>query len=107
LLQAKRQSRYDRLAALGLAATTNPGGAGKWRPTYGEVLPGARVVILPDHDLAGRRHAEAVCSNLAGAAAEVRVLELAGLAEKGDVSEWIAEREREAGGWRERETHPS
>ncbi len=32
----------DRLAALGLAATTNPGGAGKWRATYGAALRGAR-----------------------------------------------------------------
>jgi len=92
---AEGEKDADRLAALGLAATTNPGGAGKWRPAYGAVLRGARVVILPDNDLAGRRHAEAVRSNLAGAAAAVRVLELAGLAEKGDVSEWIAARERE------------
>jgi putative DNA primase/helicase len=83
----------DRLAALGLAATTNPGGAGKWRPTYAAVLRGARAVILPDHDPAGRRHAEAVRSNVAGGAAEVRVLELEGLGEKGDVSDWIAARE--------------
>ena len=85
----------DRLAALGLAATTNPGGAGKWRPAYGKMLRGARVVVLPDHDVAGRRHADTVRSNLAGAAAEVRVLELPGLGEKGDVSDWIAARERE------------
>ena len=88
----------DRLAALGLAATTNPGGAGKWRAPYGAVLRGGRVVILPDQDLAGRRHAEMVGKSLAtasgGAAAEMRVLELAGLAEKGDVSDWIAEREQ-------------
>jgi len=84
----------DRLAALGLAATTNPGGAGKWRPTFGAALRGARVVILPDHDRAGWRHAEAVRANVARAAAEVRVLELEGLAEKGDVSDWIALRER-------------
>jgi putative DNA primase/helicase len=85
----------DRLAALGLAATTNPGGAGKWRPAYGAMLRGARAVILPDQDAAGRRHAETVRSDLARAAAEVRVLELPGLCEKGDVSDWIAARERE------------
>jgi hypothetical protein len=84
----------DRLAALGLAATTNPGGAGKWRPTFGAVLQGARVVILPDRDPAGRRHAEAVRGNVGRGAAEVRVLELEGLVEKGDVSDWIALRER-------------
>ncbi|BCV20950.1 hypothetical protein hamaS1_10190 [Moorella sp. Hama-1] len=36
----------DNLAALGLTATTNPGGAGKWRPEYGGPLRGAQVVIL-------------------------------------------------------------
>jgi putative DNA primase/helicase len=92
---AEGEKDADRLAALGLAATTNPGGAGEWRPAYGAVLRGARVVILPDNDLAGRRHAEAARSNLAGAASAVRVLELAGLGEKGDVSVWIAARERE------------
>lgn len=39
----------DSLAALGLVATTNPNGAGKWRPEYSEALHGARVVILPDN----------------------------------------------------------
>ncbi len=88
----------NRLAALGLAATTSPGGAGKWQAAYGAPLRGARVVILPDNDSVGRKHAETVARSLVtmrgGAAAEVRVLELAGLAEKGDVSDWIAQRER-------------
>src|ERR1700687_1600726 len=59
------------------------------------MLRGARVATLPDQDLAGRRHAETVRSNLARTAAEVRVLELPGLGEKGDVSDWVAVRERE------------
>lgn len=91
----------DRLAALGLAATTSPGGAGKWRPAYGAALRGARVVILPDSDAAGRQHAETVRASLAGAAAaggadaDVRLLELPGLPDKGDVSDWVAAREGE------------
>jgi putative DNA primase/helicase len=83
----------DRLAALGLAATTNPGGAGKWRPPYSAALGGARVVLLPDNDDAGRSHACAVAAGLAGTAAEVRLLELPSLPPKGDVSDWIAERQ--------------
>jgi putative DNA primase/helicase len=88
----------DRLVALGLAATTNAGGAGKWRASCSAALRGARVVIVPDQDAAGRRHAAAVGASLAGVAAEVRVLELRGLPEKGDVSDWIARREREGRG---------
>ena len=80
----------DALAALGLAATTNPGGAGKWRPEYSGALAGARVVIIPDNDEPGRRHAEQVAQSLQGTAAEVRVLELPDLPPKGDVSDWLS-----------------
>lgn len=79
----------DRLAELGVMATTNPGGAGKWRADYNESLRGRRVVILPDNDDAGRQHAEEVAASLHGAAREVKVLELPGLPEKGDVSDWL------------------
>lgn len=87
----------DTLNERGLVATTNPGGAGKWRDEYSETLRGARVVILPDNDDPGRQHAEKVAQHLQGVAAEVRVLELRGLPEKGDVSDWIREREEEDG----------
>lgn len=87
----------DTLVERGLVATTNPGGAGKWRDEYSETLRGARVVILPDNDDPGRLHAQKVAQHLQGVAAEVRVLELRGLPEKGDVSDWIREREEEDG----------
>ncbi|MEW6770443.1 MAG: DUF927 domain-containing protein [Bacillota bacterium] len=86
----------DNLARLGLAATTVPGGAGKWRQEYSEVLRGADVVVLPDNDEPGHKHAEQVAKSLHGVAARVRVLELPGLPEKGDVSDWLA-----AGGTKE------
>jgi hypothetical protein len=38
----------DILIERGLVATTNPGGASKWRYEYSETLRGARVVILPE-----------------------------------------------------------
>jgi hypothetical protein len=44
----------DNLCHLGFAATTNPGGARKWRPEYSECLRGANVVIVGDNDDAGR-----------------------------------------------------
>ena len=73
----------DRLRALGFVATTNPQGAGKWRPEYAEALAGKRVVILPDNDEAGRKHAGKVAASLRGKAASVKVLELAGPAREG------------------------
>ncbi|MEK7752024.1 MAG: CHC2 zinc finger domain-containing protein [Acidobacteriota bacterium] len=66
----------DSLGKLGLAATTNPGGAGKWRPEYAEHFRGKRVAVLPDADEPGRRHALQVTESLLPVAASVRVVEL-------------------------------
>jgi 5S rRNA maturation endonuclease (ribonuclease M5) len=66
----------EALAALGLCATCNPGGAGKWTTAYTESLTGAKVFILPDKDTPGRRHAALVTRALAGKAQSVRVVEL-------------------------------
>lgn len=80
----------DRLAGLGLVATTNPGGAGKWRSEYSANLRDRHVVILPDNDEAGRQHACRVAEALLPVAASVQVLELPGPPDKGDVSDWLA-----------------
>jgi len=77
----------DRLCSLGLAATCNPMGAGKWRESYSQSLRGADVVIIPDADTPGRDHAEAVARSCYGKAAKVRLLELPGAE---DVSDWLA-----------------
>jgi 5S rRNA maturation endonuclease (ribonuclease M5) len=66
----------ESMAALGFCATCNPMGAGKWRDTYNDALRGKRVVIVPDNDEPGRRHAEAVARALVGIAASVKVLAL-------------------------------
>jgi hypothetical protein len=79
----------DRLATHGLVATTNAGGAGKWRDEYSEHLRGRPVVIIPDNDEPGREHAAKVAKSLQGLAATVRVLELPDLPPKGDVSDWL------------------
>ncbi len=48
----------DLLIAHGLAATTAPMGAGKWRESYTEqLLHVKKVVIIPDCDSAGKKHA--------------------------------------------------
>jgi putative DNA primase/helicase len=80
----------DALVALGLVATCNPMGAGKWRDAYSDHLTGRNVVILPDNDDAGRDHAQQVARSLRGKAASVKVVELPELPEKGDVSDWLA-----------------
>jgi hypothetical protein len=91
----------ENLSRLGEVATTNPGGTGSGRlwetPAFREPLRGRPVVILPDNDEPGRKHAARVASALHRCAGSVRVLPLPGLPEKGDVSDWIA-----AGGTREK-----
>lgn len=75
----------------GLVATTNCGGAGKWRAEYSEVLRGAEVVILPDADEPGRTHGQTIAESLHGIARSVKVVELSGLPVKGDVSDWFSQ----------------
>ena len=79
----------DRLGELGLVATTNHGGAGKWRPEISHWLAGRNVVVLPDNDDPGRAHACDVAQKIRGIAASVRVVDLPDLPIKGDVSDWL------------------
>jgi 5S rRNA maturation endonuclease (ribonuclease M5) len=82
----------DNLAKIGLTATTNSGGAEKWRPDNTEALKGASVIILPDRDAPGQRHAAKVAASLHGKAKSIKVLELPnrdGYQVK-DVSDWLA-----------------
>lgn len=79
----------DCLSAAGLLATCNSGGAGHWPAAWSHALAGRHVVILPDHDEAGRHHAEIVAAELRPVAARVTVLALPGLAEHGDVSDFL------------------
>jgi hypothetical protein len=81
----------DRLRNLSLVATTNPQGAGKWLKVDRAALAGRHVIVLPDNDDAGRKHAAQIVRDLTGKAASVRVLKLPGLPEKGDVSDWLAD----------------
>jgi hypothetical protein len=80
----------DRLASVGVAATTNPGGAGKWREEYARHFTGARVVVVPDNDQPGDAHAQQVARFLHGVATDARILKLPGLPPHGDVSDWMA-----------------
>lgn len=79
----------EALLEQGLVATTNVGGAGKWRDEYNEHLVGRDVVVLPDNDDAGRRHAEQVARSLQGVASSVRMVRLPELSEHGDVYDWL------------------
>jgi len=72
--------------ALGLVATCNPHGAGKWRPEFADPLKGKRVCIIADADEPGRKHAEDVAVSLCGKAESLKVVELPGAK---DLTEWV------------------
>lgn len=83
------------LERLGVVATCNAGGAGKWTRDYTESLRGAgQVVVVPDKDEPGRKHAGQVAAALAHVVADVRVLELPGPGK--DAADWVG-----SGGTRE------
>jgi hypothetical protein len=71
----------------GWAATCNAMGAGKWRAEYSGQLRDKRVLILPDRDLAGARHADFVQAALAGIARSI--IRVALPTEAKDLSEWV------------------
>jgi len=79
----------DRLASVGLCATTSPQGAGKWSPDFSPHFAGASVVVISDNDSPGRSHALSVVRSLTPFAARVAMLDLPDLVEKGDVSDWL------------------
>lgn len=82
----------DALAAVGVVATCNTEGAGKWKPEHAREFAGARrVVVLPDNDDQGRKHARGVVRSLLALAhpPEVYVVHLPGLGPKGDVADWL------------------
>lgn len=77
------------LAKEGFTATSCVNGAMKWRWEYSESLRNARVVILPDNDLTGQNHARYVKEQLKAVVKEVFIVDLPGLANKGDVTDWF------------------
>ncbi|MBF0556850.1 MAG: hypothetical protein HQK96_20235 [Nitrospirae bacterium] len=77
------------LRELGVTATCNPLGAGNWRPEYNPPLSGKNIIGLPDNDRKGRDHFIKILPELVPIAASIKILELPGLPEKGDIVNWV------------------
>ena len=86
---AEGEKDVESLRSLGLAATCNAGGAGKWRDDHSKELTTGDVVVLMDNDDAGHHHGKVVATTSVGAAQRIRVIDLPGLPPKGDVSDWL------------------
>jgi len=88
VIVAEGEKDVNRLGSVGLIATCNPGGAGKWNKLSDDsALHGRRVVIIADKDEAGRKHAADVAMRLQSRAREIRPLELPG--DGKDASDWF------------------
>jgi hypothetical protein len=82
----------DRLASLGLVATTNAMGAKwGWPAEWGAYFARLDVVVIPDNDEAGHKRARQVAECVRPHASAVRLLELPDLPSKkgADVSDWL------------------
>jgi putative DNA primase/helicase len=92
LVEGERDA--DSLHKIGLCGTTAPMGAGKIPKLQKEhnileTLRGKHVIVCQDNDPPGKKHAQDTASSLTGFAASVKILELPGLDEKQDVSNFI------------------
>ena len=76
ILIAEGERKVDALFDLGFLATCNAGGAGKFSKGFSVYFQDRHVVLLPDHDDAGRKHVREVAAILAPVASSVRILEL-------------------------------
>jgi hypothetical protein len=83
----------ERLAAVGLVATTSHGGAHNAAKCWPNFDPswfaGRDLILLPDNDPDGRTYADAAGAWLAPIARSVKLLELPGLPPKGDAVDWL------------------
>jgi len=79
----------DRLSQIGLTATTNALGAGKWFDSMTPYFKDKVVRIFPDNDDPGRQHAELVAGKLKGTAKSIQIVPLPNLSPGEDVSNWL------------------
>src|SRR5262249_2755569 len=60
-------------------------------PEYANSLKGGDIVVIPDNDDPGQKHADTVLRSLVGVAASLKRLELPDLPPKGDTADWLAQ----------------
>ncbi|CAB1255431.1 hypothetical protein CLOSBL3_13134 [Clostridiaceae bacterium BL-3] len=85
----------ENLSKLGFVTTTNFDGASKssqrskWRDEYNKYFKNCDAILIPDNDEPGRAHMKNIANSLNGIAKSIKIIELDGLSEKGDISDWL------------------
>lgn len=85
----KDVDNFRRLLKVGEAATTNPMGALKWEPEYGNSLKGKRVIIVQDKDKVGMEHAQLIAKDIKTKSKSVKIINVPGPPEIKDFSDWL------------------
>jgi hypothetical protein len=92
VLIAEGEKCVEALEQWGAVATCNSGGSGssKLFELWVDHFRGLNVVVLPDADAPGRKHAATVADILLPIVRKLRVVELPGLPDRGDIVDWQA-----------------
>ncbi len=77
----------DNVRALGYTATCNAGGAGKWLDAYSEFLTGKNIIVIPDNDDPGKKHAEGIIKSLDGKVNSLKLVQVPAPCK--DISDWL------------------
>jgi len=89
IFDVEGEKDVETLSKVGLTATTS-GSSKSWQDKFKEYYRGAKkVIILPDNDQPGKEYAGQKAKSLHGIAEEVKIVELPGLKEREDVTDWI------------------
>jgi DNA primase len=95
ILIPEGERKVDLLRHLGFVATCNVSGAARsklWFDHAKEFFSAAcyspEIIVLPDNDDAGRKHADTIGAAFATVGVTVHILDLPGLPPKGDVLDW-------------------
>jgi 5S rRNA maturation endonuclease (ribonuclease M5)/KaiC/GvpD/RAD55 family RecA-like ATPase len=85
----------ESLRKLGLVATCNSGGAGKWIDDHSKWFErGTQVIVCPDADKPGEKHARRLAESLSARGCQVKVLDFGFPKETyhgKDVTDWLSE----------------
>ena len=84
------EKAVDAMKRLHLTGTCSPMGAGKWLGhDYSQWFRDGKIIIVPDNDDPGRKHAATVARDLHGVAKNIRWVEIPGLPPAGDIYDWL------------------
>lgn len=79
----------EAMKAVGLPATTTPGGASSWDESFARFFAGKDVCILPDNDGPGRQYAEQAFADLVQTTRNAFIVQLPSLKDGEDVADWL------------------